>query len=69
MKPLDYILIVVIASVIAVAIFFTIKNARSGKGCGGCGGCGGNCSSCPYKTHIKKGEKKETDKENDKNNK
>ena len=66
MKPLDYILIVVIAAVIVVATFFTIKNARSGKGCGG---CGRNCSSCPYKMHIKKGEKKETDKENDKNNK
>lgn len=44
MKPLDYILIAVLAVVIGLALFFTIRNARRGKGCGG--GCGGDCSKC-----------------------
>ena len=45
MKPLDYILIAVIAVIVGLSVFFTIRNAKNKKGCGG--GCSGNCSSCP----------------------
>lgn len=48
MKPLDYILIVVLAIIVGLALYFTIRNAKRGKGCCG-GGCGGDCSKCPMK--------------------
>lgn len=51
MKPLDYILIAVIAIIIGVSLFFTIKRARNGNGCG----CG--CRDCPMKR--KKSAKKD----------
>lgn len=52
MKPLDYILILVLTIIIGLALFFTIRNARHGKGCGG--GCGGDCSKCGMCGHAKK---------------
>lgn len=43
MKPLDYVLIVAIAATIIAAIYFTVKNARKGRGC--CGRCS-HCNAC-----------------------
>lgn len=48
MKPLDYILIIVLTIIIGLALFFTIRNARRGKG------CGGDCSKCGMCGHAKK---------------
>ena len=53
MKPLDYILTVVVAAIIVLAAVFTVRNARHGKGCGG--GCNGDCANCPL--HGKKKDK------------
>lgn len=51
MKPLDYVLIVALVAIIGTAIYFTIKNARSGKGC--CGKCS-RCKQCKTENKAKK---------------
>ncbi len=55
MKPLDYVLIAVVAVIIGLSLFFTIRNAKRGKNCGGCGGDCANCHRC------EKSEKRGTD--------
>ncbi len=55
MKPLDYVLIAVVAVIIGLSLFFTIRNAKRGKNCGGCGGDCANCRRC------EKSEKRGTD--------
>lgn len=50
MKPLDYVLIAVLAVIVGLALFFTVKNAKNGKNCGGCGGDCANCHKC---LHVK----------------
>lgn len=56
MKPLDYVLIAAVAVVIGLAIYFTVKRLKSGKG-----SCGCNCSSCSgCAKNDKCGEKKKT---------
>lgn len=55
MKPLDYVLTAVVAVIIGLSLFFTIRNAKRGKNCGGCGGDCANCHRC------EKSEKRGTD--------
>ena len=44
MKPIDFILILVVAAILAFAVWLNVRRKRSG-GC--CSSCSGNCSSCP----------------------
>ena len=59
MKPIDVIVILVIAAIIGCASYYIYKAKRSGKKCKGCpdsatcgkfnesvNSCGGNCSFC-----------------------
>ena len=52
MKPIDFILIGVIALILGLVIFYIRKAKKSGKKCigypdsGSCSGCCANCNSC-----------------------
>ena len=54
MKPVDFLVIAVIAAIIGLAAWYVYKAKKSGKKCIGCpegtcsGGCS-HCSSCPGK--------------------
>ena len=49
MKGVDILILLVIAVIVGVAIWYVYKSKKSGKKCVGCphgGNCGGDCSSC-----------------------
>ena len=49
MNPIDYLILAVIAGIIALAGFAIYRSKKSGKKCIGCpdsGACSGNCSGC-----------------------
>ncbi|MBQ7330675.1 MAG: FeoB-associated Cys-rich membrane protein [Oscillospiraceae bacterium] len=49
MKPIDYIIIGVVAVVIGLVLFYIHKAKKKGVKCIGCpdgGNCSGNCSGC-----------------------
>ena len=56
MKPVDILIIAVIAAVLLLAAWYVYKSKKSGKKCIGCpggccptkngGACGGNCTGC-----------------------
>lgn len=62
MKPLDYVLIAVVAVIIGLSLFFTIRNAKRGKNCGGCGGNCADCRRCIKTEKREADERKETEK-------
>ena len=63
MKPLDVILIIMVAISAGVAIYFIARGLKRGGGCGSCGGgcgsCGGcnGCKSRGYCNSVNRGEK------------
>jgi len=49
MKPVDLLLLAMIAVIVASAGWFVYRSKKSGKKCIGCpngGSCSGNCGSC-----------------------
>jgi len=52
MKPVDFIIVAVIALIVVAAAVYVVKAKKSGKKCIGCpegtcaSGCGGNCAGC-----------------------
>lgn len=56
MKPLDVILIIMVAISAGVAIYFIARGLKRGGGCGSCGGCNG-CKSRGYCNSVNRGEK------------
>ena len=54
MKLIDYIIIGVIAGLLAFAIIIVIKNKKNGK-CSGCSGC---CDGCKYQIKENNNEEK-----------
>ena len=56
MKPLDVILIIMVAISAGVAIYFIARGLKLGGGCGSCGGCNG-CKSRGYCNAVNRGEK------------
>ena len=54
MKLIDYIIIGVIAGLLAFAITIVIKNKKNGK-CSGCSGC---CDGCKYQIKENNNEEK-----------
>ena len=56
MKPLDVILIIMVAISAGVAIYFIARGLKRGGGCGSCGGCNG-CKSRGYCNAVNRGEK------------
>ena len=46
MKPLDYILVAIVAICFAVAVVLMIRAKKKGRGCCSSGGCCGNCAAC-----------------------
>lgn len=56
MKPLDVVLIVLVAISAGAAIFFIARRLKRGGGCGSCGGCNG-CKSRGYCNSVNRGEK------------
>lgn len=49
---------IIIITIIAIAVFFIVRNGlkklRKGQCCGGCPGCGGGCRSCDSMSGQKK---------------
>ncbi len=56
MKPLDVILIIMVAISAGVAIYFIARGLKRGGGCGSCGGCNG-CKSRGYCNAVNRDEK------------
>ncbi len=49
MKPVDIVIVCVVALVLAAVVFFLVREKKKGKTCVGCpqgATCGGNCCSC-----------------------
>ena len=46
MKPLDYILIALVAVCFVGAVVLMIRAKKKGRGCCSSGGCCGNCATC-----------------------
>ena len=60
MKPIDYVIIGVVAVALTLVIVHLIKRKKQGKG-----GCGCGCSSCPSAGACPSAQKKSEDTEND----
>lgn len=56
MKPLDVVLIIMVAISAGAAIYFIARRLKRGGGCGSCGGCNG-CKSRGYCNSVNRGEK------------
>ena len=57
MNIVDYLVIVIIASIVGGACLYIFKAKKSGKKCIGCpsgGSCSGNCSACGGNCGAKK---------------
>ncbi len=54
MNTLDYILILLIAGILAGSILMMIRNRKNGKGCPGCSGGCTSCSRCDSRRESKK---------------
>ena len=53
MQIVDYVIIAVIAAIVAVAAWYVHRSKKSGKKCIGCpdgGSCSGNCAGCTGNT-------------------
>ena len=49
MRPLDWLVLALVALWLAAALRFLLRRKMRGCGsCGGCGGCGGSCTACPH---------------------
>jgi len=49
MKPVDLLILAIVAVIVAAAGWFIYRSKKSGKKCIGCpdsGSCSGNCGSC-----------------------
>ena len=49
MRPLDWLVLALVALWLAAALLFLLRRKKRGCGsCGGCGGCGGSRAACPH---------------------